>query len=177
MKMKRSQTTVAALMGLVLASASGMAVLRSASPFWSDVSVVVVTFLILNAIVGAIKGRHRTAWLGFAVFGCGFAIAAWGFAIHEAVSNEPATVRTVPSQTIPYTPLTPHLDTLYPVVHSAPPDGAVNGVRVRAIRSGVVYASFQWVGHALACLLSGCVGSIVALAVEARNGTSVREPG
>jgi hypothetical protein len=157
-------------MGLVFACACGLAVLRCASPFWSEVSAVAVTLVLLTATVGAVKGRHRTAWLGFAVFGCGTAVAAWAFAIHEAVSNEPASVRTVPSMTIPHTPLTDLLDTLYPVLHYAPPGGAVNGVRVRAIRSGVVYASFQWVGHAVACLLSGCLGSVVAVVFEARGG-------
>jgi hypothetical protein len=172
--MNRPQTTLAALMGLVFACACGIAVLRNASPFWSDASAVVVTLVLLTATVGAIKGRHRTAWLGFAVFGWGSAVVAWGFAIHEAVSNEPASVRSWPSMTVPNTPLTDLLRTLYPVVHSHPPDGWANGVKIRAVTSGVVYASFQWVGHAVACLLAGCLGSIVAAVIEARSSATHR---
>ena len=83
---------------------------------------------------------NRAAWLGFAVFGWGAALVAFAFARHEAVSNEPATVRTIPTQTIPRTPLSDLLDTLYPIVHHAAPAGFVEGAQVQAIRSGVVYA-------------------------------------
>ncbi|HEV3122345.1 MAG TPA: hypothetical protein VGY53_10595, partial [Isosphaeraceae bacterium] len=86
----------------------------------------------------AIKGRYRTAWFGFAVFAWGSATVLSAFAMHEAASNQPASVRAMPTQTIPYTPLTDLLDTLYPVLHYDPPAGSVNGVPVRAIRTGVV---------------------------------------
>ena len=161
--MKVPQTTIATLMGTVVAIACGIAVLRYASPFLSDVTLLIVLSSLLTSIVGSIHGRHRTAWLGFAVFGCGFAVAAWGYSVHEALSNQPDAVRTSPTMTIPHTPLTGLLDTLYPIVHHAPPDGVVGNLRIKAISSGVVYASFHWLGHALACFLFGCAGSFVAI--------------
>jgi hypothetical protein len=168
MGMRPPRITIGALMRLVVACGCGMAVLRYASPLWSDVTFGGTLLVLLTAVVAAVKGRHRTAWLGFAVFGWGAAIVLWGFAMHEAVSNEQATVRSMPSMTIPYTPLTGLLETLYPIVHYAPPNGAIKGVVVRAIPSGVVHASFQWIGHAMACLLFGCVGAITAIITEAR---------
>jgi len=98
-------------------------------------------------------------------------MAAWAYAVHEALSNQPASVRTSPTMTIPHTPLTGILDILYPIVHHAPPDGVMGNLRIKAISSGVVYASFHWVGHALACLVFGCVGSLVAI-VMATEGVS-----
>ena len=174
--MSRPQITIAGLMGLIFATACAISALRYSSPFWFDVVAGVTLFVLLTAIVGAIKGRYRTVWLGFAVFGWGFAIAAWGLAMHEAVSNEPANVRTWPTQTIPQTPLTDVLAALYPELHYSPPRGFTNGVEVPAIRMGVVYASYQWTGHALACLLCGCVGAVVALIAEGRSGAPLTTP-
>jgi hypothetical protein len=159
---RRFRITLVGLMGLILASACGLAVLRYASPFWFEVVAGLTLFVFLTAAVGAIQGGHRAAWLGFAVFGWGSAIVAFAFALHDAVSNQPATVRSIPTHTMPRTPLTDLLDTLYPTVHYAPPAGAVNGVQIQAIRSGVVYASFHWIGHDLACLVCACIGAVVA---------------
>jgi hypothetical protein len=168
--MTRPKITIAALMGLVFATACAIAVLRYSSPFWFGIVVGVTVFVLLTSIVGAIKGRFRTACLGFAVFGWGSAIVAWGFAMHDAVSNEPYSVRTRPTQTVPQTPLTDLLGTFYADLHHAPPRGVANGVPAPAVRFGVVYAAYQWTGHALACLLFGCSGAIVALIIEAGEG-------
>jgi hypothetical protein len=160
--------TLVSLMGLILGSACGLAVLRYASPFWFKVVAGLTLFVFLTATVGAIQGQRgdRAAWLGFAVFGWGAAIVAFAFAQYEAVSNPPATVQSIPTQTIPRTPLTDLLDTLYPIVHHAPPAGFVEGVHVEGIQSGVVYASFQWIGHDLACLVCACIGAIVAVIIR-----------
>ena len=39
----------------------------------------------------------------------------------------------------------------------------------KAVRRGFVYASFQWIGHELACLLFGGLGAAFALVVKQRE--------
>ena len=171
--MMRFQISIARLMSVVALCALGLASVRYASPGFSDFVAAVTALTLLTATIGAFKGRSRTAWLGFATFGWGFALLAWGFAMHEAVSNVPARSRTIPPMTIsippmaiPITPLTAYLDELYPVVHHAPPRGMVNGTVVKAWPAGGIYASFQWIGHSLACLLFGLIGSAVAVFMD-----------
>ncbi len=153
--MMRSQISIAALMGLVLMCACGLAALRYPLPILADVFTGVTVFALLTATLGAIKGRSRAAWLGFAVFGWGFAALSWACAMHEAVSNEPARGHGFPTtMSVPLTPLTRWLDSPYLVMHQW---------------SDGTYTSFQWIGHALACLLVGLIGSGLGVVWDLAN--------
>src|SRR5262249_44175143 len=77
-RMKR--VSIAGVLGFVLAGALGFAALRAASGDWAAVMVTLTLLALLASIVGAVRGRGRSAWLGFAVFGWGyfaFGLSPW----------------------------------------------------------------------------------------------------
>jgi len=69
--MTRFRFTLAQLMALVLCLGFCFAALRNADEFLASVTFTLTTMTISAALVGAFvrKGRARTAWIGFAVFG------------------------------------------------------------------------------------------------------------
>ena len=98
----------------------------------------------------------------------GFTVLVFAFAMHEAGAN-PSHVRSYPTLTFPNTPLTSSLKSLFLVVHYQGANATVYGDLSEMLPDGAVHASFQWIGHALACLFSGLIGSAIALFMEARS--------
>jgi hypothetical protein len=55
-----------------------LAALKSTSTWLAAILVTLVFLLLLTSLLGAILGSQRRAWLGFAVFGWGYWIVAFG---------------------------------------------------------------------------------------------------
>jgi hypothetical protein len=72
--------SIAALMGLVLVAAIGLAALRNGSETWAGVMLILTCGVLALAVVGVFCGApsDRSWWLGFAIFGWGYlALAFW----------------------------------------------------------------------------------------------------
>jgi hypothetical protein len=69
--MTRLRFTLAQLMAVVLFLGFGFAALRNADAFWASAAYTLAIILLAGSLVGAFarKGRARTTWIGFAVFG------------------------------------------------------------------------------------------------------------
>jgi hypothetical protein len=70
--------SIRTLMAFVLVSAVGLAALRNADELWAGMMLLLALASVGVAILGAalMKGRERAWWLGFAVFGGGYLVAA-----------------------------------------------------------------------------------------------------
>jgi hypothetical protein len=70
--------SVRSLMAVVLISAIGLAALRNASSLWAGIILLLDMVALGGAVLGAaiMRGREQAWWLGFAVFGAGYLIAA-----------------------------------------------------------------------------------------------------
>ncbi len=77
--MRRFRFSIAGLMAAVAVSALAAAALRSASPVWSSAMLLLLWGVLGLAIAGALcrKGSERSWWIGFALFGCGYAVLAF----------------------------------------------------------------------------------------------------
>ena len=97
--------TIAGLMGLVVASAVGVAAVRFASELWAGVLLLGTLTLLGAAILGILhrRGARRAWWQGFALFGWGYLFAAFGPWAADAIA--------------PHLPTTAALDALYAKMH------------------------------------------------------------
>src|SRR5262249_24755301 len=75
-----SRFTIAGLMGMVVVAAVGAGALRMASYLWADALLSLDLLLFGAAALAATlrRGRSRAAWLGFAIFGWGYLVLAFG---------------------------------------------------------------------------------------------------
>src|SRR3954462_13313050 len=69
--MTRLRFTLAQLMAIMVYLGFSFAALRNADPFWASATYTLAIMMIAAALLGGFirKGRARTAWIGFAVFG------------------------------------------------------------------------------------------------------------
>jgi hypothetical protein len=70
--------SIRTLMAFILVSAVGLAALRNADEVWAGMMLLLAMVAVGVAILGAtlMRGRERAWWLGFAVFGGGYLVAA-----------------------------------------------------------------------------------------------------
>jgi hypothetical protein len=103
--MSAPRFTIAGLMGLVVASAVGVAAVRFASETWAGVLLLGTLILLGAAVLGVVhrRGARRAWWQGFALFGWGYLFAAFGPWAADAVA--------------PHLPTTAALDALYTKMH------------------------------------------------------------
>jgi hypothetical protein len=78
--MPRPRVSIASTMAFVVCIAVGFAALRNASRVWAGIVFLLTLGMLCTAVVGACsrRGRARPPWLGFAVFGWAYALAALG---------------------------------------------------------------------------------------------------
>jgi hypothetical protein len=74
--MRSFRMPIFGLMGIVLACGLAFAAIRSPTFQAVSVTFTVALTILLASIVGSIFGRHRVFWIGFAIFGWGYAILA-----------------------------------------------------------------------------------------------------
>ena len=77
--MHRFRFSIAGLMAAVAVSALAAAALRSPSAAWAGAMLLLLWGVLGLAIAGALfrKGSERSWWVGFALFGCGYAVLAF----------------------------------------------------------------------------------------------------
>lgn len=70
--------SIRSLIAFVVVSAVGLAALRNADEPWAGMMLLLVLAAVGVAVLGAVlmNGRERAWWLGFAVFGGGYLVAA-----------------------------------------------------------------------------------------------------
>ena len=191
--MLRPRVSLSGLIGCVLVCGLGLAALRNASPTWAGSILLLTLGLLAVAVLGVIYCREerRAWWLGFALFGWGFAalvLAPW---------SKPEAL-----------PSTMLLDRLYPRVSptkvvaikegTEPPDVRIgdalvvsNDVLKQAIPlpygpADRVYpflvgtlrvGAFRSIGHCLLTVWVACLGGIVARWFHATRGSTTIRAG
>lgn len=91
--MRKLRTSIAGMMGLILVGALGLAALRSATEAWAALVLAVTLGLLGFAILGAIYRRDdgRAWWAGFALFGWGYLLLAFGPWVPGELSPRPGS--------------------------------------------------------------------------------------
>jgi hypothetical protein len=77
--------TIAALIGLVALCAVTFAALRTSSPYWASAMMSLTMLVLLGSVVASVWGRHRAGWSGFAIFGWGYFLLAFGSPFRDVV--------------------------------------------------------------------------------------------
>lgn len=160
---------MAAMLGIVVLVALGLASLRSASVFWTSAAAFVTLGMLLTAIVGVCFGRGSTRafWSGFAVFGWTYLLmvnwswfgAQFGHDLTTALTEVAEAIHPDVSATqrLPTQPTTGRLSVMPPL--------DVEAAQQRYIKIG----NFVEIGRALLGLIFGTVGGYVALIFKVRS--------
>jgi hypothetical protein len=166
--MRSLRVPVSGLMVLVLACGIGFGALRHPTPLRAAAVSSAAALTLLGATLAALRGRSRSFWIGFAVFGWGYALLAMS-SLFPGVSSHLLTTSLIDfsfPRVIAATDLHSD-DSLIPVpyaqrnlVLTAP--GALAGIRE--------YRDFVWIGHWLCCILIGGAGAIFSLVLADRRG-------
>jgi hypothetical protein len=139
--MTRLRFTLAQLMVLVLCLGLCFAALLNADEFLASVTFTLTTMTISAALVGAFvrKGRARTTWVGFAVFG-------WAYLL---VSRLPDLNTPIAGKLHgPYLLIEWGIAELSPYIY--PPGTGIN------------WAEYEQVSHSLGIVLFGLIGAVLA---------------
>jgi hypothetical protein len=144
--MKRLRFTLAQLMAVVLYVGFGFAALRNADELWASLTFTLAIITISTAFVGAFarKGRARTTWCGFAVFGVAYIVIA--------LLPDRSFAGSVP---IPWPILMIELGMAYlqPYIHPLPPP----------------WTEYEQVSHSLGIILFGLVGAVLGRLVAVKD--------
>ncbi len=135
------------LMGIVLACSLGFAALSRPSAQGVHAAYTLTLTLLLFSIVAACYGHYRTFWVGFAVFGWGYAVLALAPGAWQ--------------QVMPYLGTTSLLRQLARSIEAAQSSPG--------FWSGVETDRFLRIGHVFAVILHGVAGGIVAVFLERRS--------
>jgi hypothetical protein len=144
-------------MTIVLAVGFGFAALRNADRFWASAAFTLAIAAISIALTVAItrKGRTRTAWAGFAVFG-------WVYLL--IVLLPPRHTGGFGFGPMYWPPLLVEwgLVSLQPYLHPLPP-GAAGGL------AGDLLTPYDQVSHSLGVILFGLVGAVLGRLFAAKD--------
>ena len=181
--MGRIRVTVAGLMVAVVVAAGGFAALKEPSPLAAGGMFLLAVAVLLAATLGALlRDRpHRAPWLGFALFGWGYFLLAFGpclAAERTTYDVQRGEFIAVANPTLATSKL---LEYLYRLEF---PEALYNTNAVvqvlewgqegkKSYNSYVVWrlceGYHQRAGHALACLLSAALGAIVGTLLVPRG--------
>jgi hypothetical protein len=172
--MRSFRLPIVGLMGIVLACGLGFAAIKSPTFQVVSVTFTVALTILLASIVGAIFGRYRAFWIGFAIFG-------WGYAILALAPGAWTSVR-------PYL-VTSHLINGLANAMNLPRGGAgLTNFTMREVPfqedSGLgdwngTYTGnrLQRIGHSLAAVVHGVAGGVLAAWLAKRARDRERERG
>jgi hypothetical protein len=160
----------------VLACGFGLAALRNASPTWAGTMLLLTLGLLAVAVLGVIYRRdeRRAWWLGFALFGWGFAalaLAPWSKpeALPSTGLLDRLYLRVSPTRVVAMETYAPPPDGRIGdalVVSNVVPSHAVPvtaGPADTAFLVGTLgIKAFRSIGHCLLTLLVASVGGVVA---------------
>lgn len=151
--MRSFRMPILGLMGVVFVAALGAAALTRPSEQGVQAAYTILATALLFAIVAAVFGRYRTFWIGFAVFG-------WGYAVLALAPGAWTEIR-------PHLATTALLNPLARAIQAA--DLASGGWNSREIER------FLRIGHALAAALHGAAGGCIAVLLDRRRRVA-RDP-
>ena len=145
--------TIAQSMAIVLYVGFGFAALRNADDFWASVTFTLAIITISLAFVGAFarKGRARTTWSGFAVFGLAYLIIGLWPPLNFVVSVHFSHATATPALLIDW-----GLDRLQPYLHPLPL-GAVG------------FIPYYEVSHSLGSIVFGLIGAVLGRLVAVKD--------
>jgi hypothetical protein len=154
--MKRLRFTLAQLMAVVLYVGFGFAALRNADELWASLTFTLAIITISMAFVGAFarKGRARTTWCGFAVFGLAYLIIGLWPPLNALTSvyfSYSSGQRPTPVLLIDW-----GLHHLQPYLHPLPP-GATG------------FIPYDQVSHSLGSIVFGLVGAVLGRLVAVKD--------
>jgi hypothetical protein len=156
--MSRPRLSLAGLLALVLYIGFGVAALRNADRFWASATftLAIITLSIALTCAFTRKGRTRTTWTGFAVFG-------WAYLL--IVLLPPRHTGGFGFGPIPW----PHLliewgiASLQPYIKPFPPGVTGGGA------AGNFLLPYDQVNHSLGIILFGLVGAILSRLVAEKD--------
>jgi hypothetical protein len=155
---------LAPLAWIVVVGALAYQCLRRPTSFWTGVAWVLTLGVLLTAILEAIirRGRERSFWVGFLVFGWVYMILSFNHWPFEFIEGHLLTTRV--------------FDEVYLAVHPEPPPGAARAavdtwdlLRHKPMQQdwnlyrGFNQIQFRWAWHSLTALAAGLIGGVVAL--------------
>lgn len=159
--------TIAKLMSLVAVLAVGFAALRSGSEIWARVCLTATLAILAFAIVAVVYRRegHRAWWLGFALFGWGYAALTLVPVCRQELGGKLITSRLLmdlfqenvvkPRVAVPTTPA---------------PTGKRAARPAAAVLAGG-YEEWMLIGHSLCALLSAFAGGTAAAWLRRSRGS------
>jgi hypothetical protein len=175
----RPRFTILGMMALVGFAGVGLVGLRSATPLWASAVFTLALATLTAATVGAAMGR-RTC-LGFAIFGWAYLLAVFGlWPEANGVTAPPFLTKALLDYLQP--------DTNTPAVMTVDPgprgESATEVTQVVSIPGGpgsiarlgpfsgrvINRLHYRRIGHSLAAVLCGLLGSLVATAFSIRGG-------
>jgi hypothetical protein len=184
-------------MVFVLVAGVGLAALRNASDLWAGMMLLVALASVGVAVLGAVlmDDRERAWWLGFAVFGGGYLVAALSPVRSELATThllEYVTARVGGSQVATFevsrmdgsTQLFRLVTQDGGVIARKLPDSVVSSTPTSDLLTSMVPANrwlsalpgaashdpFLRVGHSLFALLAGLVGGMIGTWFHSRRG-------
>jgi hypothetical protein len=154
--MTRFRFTIAQSMATVLFIGLGFAALRNADDFWASATFTLGIAAISAALVGgfARRGKARTAWFGFAVFGLTYFVI--GLSPPLNVPNSFYDVFTGGQRPTPMLLIDWALHRVQPYLNPVPKG-----------RAGFI--PYDQVGHSLGAILFGLVGAALGRLVAVKD--------
>jgi hypothetical protein len=158
--MSRLRFTLAQLMAVVLYFGFGFAALRNADDFWASATFTLAISAISVAFVAAFarRGKARTTWSGFAVFGLAYLIIGLWPPLH--VINSLYDSYSAGQRPTPILLFDWGLHRLQPFLKPVPPG-----------RAGFI--PYDQVSHSLGVILFGLVGAVLGRLVALKGDRPV----
>jgi hypothetical protein len=180
--------SLSGLIACVLACGLGLAALRNASPTWAGSMLLLTLGLLAVAVLGVVYRREerRAWWLGFALFGWGFAalvLAPWSRpeALPSTGLLDRLYVRVSPTKVVALETYGPpsdgRLGDSLVVSNDVPPHAipATAGPADTVFLVGTVgIEAFRSIGHCLLTVLVASLGGGVARWFHATGGSTIR---
>jgi hypothetical protein len=181
----RPRLSVASLLGIVMACAAAMAMLRFSTEFGASAVLTATLGVLLCATLGAWMGRRRAFWRGFALFGWAYiflCLSPWCYSEvrphllttklldgFQLLLNGGAPILPVARSRIPPPPGNSF------VAKPVPGPNLVGSVRVWGL--GPEYEYYQQTGHSLLTLVIALTGGSIARGFAAQGESAARPPG
>jgi hypothetical protein len=125
-------------MRVVVITGVGLAALRDASEMWAGIVLTLVLLILGTAVFGAIysRGRRRAGWLGFAVFGWGYFMLAFGPGFSSELGNRLPSTQLLIALHPRHTRRVAGCRRHYPPVCATSPDRRPNWAGTRRTEAG-----------------------------------------